>query len=223
VPEVWRTALREQTNNPRAFLGVLAQASNAKNAREMTPLERDLVDLPFDKACDRVHLALQANDFSIATTRSVEDIARRLVSRARRALAPRLDADLCRALQELAVFQQNTTPQACLDDVVALASSLGVNLADWKSGWLKRFEAIGHEARDALLNARFEALGEEAFDYYDGMAFDIATSDDFTRPVATGGRYDRLVGEISGGLRRANAIGCVVRPDRFDPDENGQP
>jgi histidyl-tRNA synthetase len=77
------------------------------------------------------------------------------------------------------------------------------------------------EAPGILAQARFDGLGEEAFDYYDGMVFDIATTDDFSRPVATGGRYDLLVGEVSRGRRNTRAIGCVIRPDRFAPRLRG--
>jgi histidyl-tRNA synthetase len=90
-----------------------------------------------------------------------------------------------------------------------------VDLSQWRADWAVRLDAIATQAPDALHHCRFDALGEEAFDYYDGMAFDISQNGDFTRPVATGGRYDRLIGDISAGARHARAIGCVIRPDRF--------
>jgi ATP phosphoribosyltransferase regulatory subunit len=222
MPEVWRTALKEQTNHTRAFLNTLAHAGGRAGGRQISALERELVDLPIEAARQKVEAAITAGDLSLATTRSVEDVTDRLITRAKRALAPRLEGPLCDLLHALATFQQTTTPQACLDKVVSLARGLGVNLDAWKTQWLSRFEAIEAQADGILTHCRFDALGEEAFDYYDGMAFDIANSDDFTHPVATGGRYDLLVGKVSAGVRNARAVGCVIRPDRFGLDENGQ-
>jgi ATP phosphoribosyltransferase regulatory subunit len=57
------------------------------------------------------------------------------------------------------------------------------------------------------------ALGH-AFDYYDGVTFEVrsqALGDD--RPIASGGRYDGLLGRL-GGAQDARAVGCVVRPWR---------
>lgn len=222
LSDVWRAALQEQTNHPRAFLNTLALAGGQIQLREISALERALIDLSPLAASDLVQTAILDGDLSLASSRTAQDVTDRLVTRAHRALAPRLSAQKCNTLRALATFAQTTNPNACLDMVVTLASDLGVNLDAWRAEWVSRFMAIEEQAKGALACARFDALGEEAFDYYDGMAFDIATSDDFTHPVATGGRYDRLVGEVSGGTRQARAVGCVIRPDRFSPDVNGE-
>ncbi len=222
LPQIWRDALTEQLGHSRAFLNILDQASGKIPPRSISDLERELVALSHGDAIARVGQALESGDLTLAGGRTLKDIARRLVTRAQRALAPPLPAATADTLAALASFKQSTTMVDCLDHVVALALRLGVNLDQWRDDWLARFEGIRSEAHDALINARFDALDEEAFDYYDGMAFDIATTDDFSRPIATGGRYDRLVGEISRGARYARAIGCVIRPDRFGPDANGE-
>ena len=226
MPEVWRTALLEQTAHSRAFLNILALASG-KDVEKGTPrtisaLEQELATLPSEAALIRVQEALTQGELSLAATRTAEDVTRRLQVRAKRTLSPKLPPQIAQTLHELATFTQTANMDVTFDHVVALAARLGVDLNTWRAHWQARLAAIKADAPDALTNARFDALGEEAFDYYDGMAFDIATSDDFTRPVASGGRYDRLVGEISGGTRHARAIGCVIRPDRFGPDANGE-
>jgi ATP phosphoribosyltransferase regulatory subunit len=222
LPDVWRSTLCEHAGHSRTFMNILAQASGKLPARTINALEHELVSLPFDSAIARVEQALVDGDLTLAGGRTIDDVARRLVIRAQRALAPPLPAATADTLLALATFEQATTLSATLDQVVTLAASLGVSLEAWQSDWRTRLAAIQAAAPDALTHARFDALGEEAFDYYDGMAFDIATSDDFSRPVATGGRYDELIGEISGGTRHARAIGCVIRPDRFGPDANGE-
>jgi ATP phosphoribosyltransferase regulatory subunit len=222
LPEIWRAALSEQTNHHRAFLATLNQASGQVPTRTLSALESLLVDLPFEVACAHVQAALSEQELILTEARSIEDVTRRMIDRACRAAAPPLGLDLAQTLKALATFRQIESLAGALAQIVALAGRLGVDLHAWSDDWRTRFADIEKQAPEALIHARFDAIGEEAFDYYDGMAFDIATSDDFARPVATGGRYDRLVGEISGGTRQARAIGCVIRPDRFAPDANGE-
>jgi ATP phosphoribosyltransferase regulatory subunit len=221
LPDIWRAALGEHTGHSRTFLSILSQASSKIPPRPLSALERALVALSPEQARARVDDALQDGDLSLPPGRSLEDVTNRLVTRTRRALAPPLPDDVAHTLRALATFRQERTMQHTLDHVVSLAGQLNVDLAPWCADWAARLEAIAQRAPHALAQCRFDALSHEAFDYYDGMAFDIATSDDFSRPLATGGRYDRLVGDISGGTRHARAIGCVIRPDRFCPDENG--
>ena len=222
LPEIWRRTLSEHAGNSRTFLTILAQASGKTSTRTISALERELVTLSPEATLTRVELALSEGNLSLAGGRTLEDVTHRLVTRAQRALAPPLSGGVVQALSALATFKQANTSEAALDEVVVLAARLGVDLHPWRRDWRERFAQIKTAAPDALSHCRFDALGEEAFDYYDGMAFDIATSADFSRPVATGGRYDCLVSEISGGTRHARAIGCVIRPDRFGTDANGE-
>jgi ATP phosphoribosyltransferase regulatory subunit len=213
--DVWRQALAEQTSHSQAFMRVLALASGKAPARTLTPLEREVLDLPLNEATLRVQQAIDEGDLSLAATRSAEDVARHLVVRALRASAPSLPDNIAATLESLARFEHDGSLEASLNAIVALAAQIDVDLSDWRAAWQARFAAITALAPDALTNARFDALGEEAFDYYDGMAFDIAADGDYLRPLASGGRYDRLVGELSQGQRHARAVGCVIRPDRF--------
>jgi ATP phosphoribosyltransferase regulatory subunit len=222
LPEVWRAALIEHTSNPRVFLAMLAQASGKTPPRPLSALERQLVGLTFEAACGHVQQALIDGDLALVGERSLEDVTTRLLTRINRVLATPLSSAIAQSLFDLATFTHKGSNQATLDYVVDLAGHLDVDLTTWRVDWNTRLDAIQATSPNALQACQIEALSDEAFDYYDGMAFDIATSLDFTRPVATGGRYDRLIGEISNGRRHARAIGCVVRPDRFPKDVNGE-
>jgi ATP phosphoribosyltransferase regulatory subunit len=213
--DVWHQALSEQTSHSRAFLRVLDMASGKTPARALTALERDLLNLPLHEATAAVQKAIEEGDLSLAATRSAQDVARHLVVRSSRASAPPLPDNIAETLESLARFEHNQSLGASLNAIVTLAAQMEVDLSEWRAAWQARFTAIGAVAPDALAHARFDALGEEAFDYYDGMAFDIGVDGDYQRPLASGGRYDRLVGELSQGQRHARAVGCVIRPDRF--------
>jgi ATP phosphoribosyltransferase regulatory subunit len=212
---VWRQALNEQTSHSRAFLQVLSQAAGNAPARTPTAFELSLIELSLEDATQKVDNAIRDGDLSLAVTRSAQDVARHLMMRTKRALAKPLARVIAQTLDALARFEHKGTVEESLMAIVDMGAQIDVDLRAWQADWQARFTTIKSLVPGALDLCRFDALGEEAFDYYDGMAFDIAKTDDFSRPLATGGRYDCLVGELSGGKRQARAVGCVVRPDRL--------
>jgi ATP phosphoribosyltransferase regulatory subunit len=62
-------------------------------------------------------------------------------------------------------------------------------------------------------NATFSAVQGQSFEYYDGFVFELAAEQD--RPIVSGGRYDGLISRLSGGYRKASAIGAALRVDRL--------
>ena len=59
----------------------------------------------------------------------------------------------------------------------------------------------------------FDAGVGRVFSYYDGFLFEvISPTVGLDSPVAAGGRYDSLLGRLSGVA--ASAVGCMVRPAR---------
>ena len=62
-------------------------------------------------------------------------------------------------------------------------------------------------------NMSFAAGVGRGFNYYDGFLFKIARSPaHWLAPIASGGRYDALLTQLSG--RPSAAVGCMVRPAR---------
>lgn len=79
-----------------------------------------------------------------------------------------------------------------------------------------RFALIGAQAPLYLEGAQFSPAFGRRFTYYDGFVFEIAEPNERrSRPFGAGGRYDRLLFDISVGGVSATAIGGVVRPDRL--------
>ena len=77
----------------------------------------------------------------------------------------------------------------------------------------RRLEAL-HNAAVPIAEARFATALGHAFDYYDGLTFEIRSSDvGQDRPIAVGGRYDGLPARM-GGADDSRAVGCMVRPWR---------
>lgn len=215
LPEPWGSALGEVTSHQSALKRVLAQATGAGPTRQISALERTIAELDSERARSTVAEVLALANLSLPGNRQLSHVADRLAARAKRAIANPLAPELAETLSKLIHLSSQGSLAASLDECVALASKLGVDLMDWRQAWILRLDRIQQDAPEALSQAHFEALSPEAFDYYDGMAFDFAVDPSFARPVATGGRYDTLVGEISAGQRHARAVGCVIRPARF--------
>jgi ATP phosphoribosyltransferase regulatory subunit len=72
-----------------------------------------------------------------------------------------------------------------------------------------RAEAIAHLARRATIG--FDAGFGRPLDYYTGLVFEIRAGAE-ERPVAGGGRYDRLM-EMLGARERVPAVGFAIRLD----------
>lgn len=215
LPDPWGSALGEVASHKSALKRVLAQASGTAPSRQISALERTIAELDPERARSTVAEVLTLANLSLPGNRQLSHVADRLAARAKRAIAKPLAPDLAETLTKLIQLNSQGSLAASLDECVALAGKLGVDLMDWRQAWTLRLDRIQQEAPGALAHAHFEALSPEAFDYYDGMAFDFAADPSFARPVATGGRYDTLVGEISSGTRQARAVGCVIRPARF--------
>jgi len=215
LPEPWGSALSEVASHKGALKRVLAQATGNGPRRQISALERTIAELDGERARSTVAEVLTLANLSLPGNRQLSHVADRLAARAKRAIAKPLAPELAETLSKLISLSSQGSVTASLDECVVLAAKLGVGLMDWRQAWTLRLDRIQEEAPEALAHAHFEALSPEAFDYYDGMAFDLAADPGFVRPVATGGRYDTLVGEISSGRRSARAVGCVIRPARF--------
>jgi len=143
--------------------------------------------------------------------RSAEDVAQRLIRRARAAQAPALTLDQARALE--AFLAINAEPAEALASISGLLGAGATSLSQALEAWSIRLDHLA-KAGVPLTGARFATHLGQAFNYYDGLTFEIrsqALGSD--RPVAVGGRYDSLPTRLgaSGDVR---AVGCMVRPHR---------
>jgi len=81
----------------------------------------------------------------------------------------------------------------------------------------RRWDIIANSAPQFLVGADFSPSFGRRFTYYDGFVFEIAEAGERqSRPFGAGGRYDRLLADLSRGAVSATAIGGVVRPDRLE-------
>lgn len=212
LPEPWGAALRDLAGQPRALRQRLAEAAGITAPQPLGALERALTRLSDAEAEATVTEVLALSRLTLGPGRTAADVMRRLVAKARRAVAPPLPEATVRAIT--ALLDVSGPARQAVGAVVGAAHDLGVDLSDWAQGWAIRLDALAAAAPSAARAATFRAGRRRNFAYYSGLFFDIASGAE-TDPAASGGRYDGLLAALSGGRVDAPAVGCVVRPNRL--------
>lgn len=200
LPEPWAGRLRAAAGRPRRLQALLAspvQLDPSDPARALAGLSRH-------EALDRARV-LVADLPGVLAGRSAEAVAARLADKAAFVDAPEAPA----AAREVfaALFAARGSPEKVLER--RRAALVGLDLGDW-------FARAG--ARLAAIRARVGAEAELFSDplyqgnfwFYDGFMFSIRPKGAQARVVASGGRYDGLIGRLSGGQVRAGAVGASI-------------
>jgi ATP phosphoribosyltransferase regulatory subunit len=127
---------------------------------------------------------------------------------------------------ELAAASLNAEHRAALDTFLALevsiadapealrrtASSHGLEIAGALEVFATRIDAL-REAEFDVANSVFRAGFGRRLDYYTGLVFEIQCAG-LSKPVAGGGRYDRLM-SLLGAAETVPAVGFSIWLDRL--------
>lgn len=145
--------------------------------------------------------------------RSAEDIAGRFLERARED-AQTLGAEQADILRRFIAIEGNPDDVAMRLRALSQEANLGLDAA------LDRFES-----RTGFLDARGLPLDQikasagfsRSMDYYSGFVFDIRLAARPDRPLAAGGRYDRLFERLGHAVagQQVPAIGAAIWTDRL--------
>lgn len=152
--------------------------------------------------------------------RSAEDIAGRFLERARED-AQTLGAEQAEILRRFISIEGNPDDVATGLRALSQEASLGLDVA------LDRFES-----RTGFLDARGLPLDQikasagfsRSMDYYSGFVFDIRLAARSDRPLAAGGRYDRLFERLGHAVsgQQVPAIGAAIWADRLTAAETSK-
>ena len=200
LTEPWAGRLRAAAGRPRRLQALL------ETPVRLDPSDpaRVLAGLPRTEALERAR-ALVANLPGVLAGRSAETVAARLADKAAFADAPEPPAAAHAVFA--ALFAAKGSPEKVLERRrKALA---GLDLGDW-------FARAG--ARLAAIRARIgpnaelfsDPLYQGNFWFYDGFLFSVRPKGAESRVVASGGRYDGLIGRLSDGSVQAGAVGCSI-------------
>jgi ATP phosphoribosyltransferase regulatory subunit len=208
LPEALAARLQRIAGRPRLLNTELARAGEAASPARGGQLAAMLSGLSQPQAAAMLEEVWALAGVEPVGGRGPGEIAARLVRRAEAAQAPALTEPQAAAVRSFLAI--SAPPPEAFEKVRSLtngAPALDQALADWD----RRLALLADVPADRM---RFTPALGHAFDYYDGVTFEVrsqALGDD--RPIASGGRYDGLLGRL-GGAQDARAVGCVVRPWR---------
>lgn len=216
INPIWREYLLDAIQN----LGLLRQRLNfaiENNKPAPSALAKNLIDLTEVEATKTINEILNIAKLKTFGIRDASFIAKRLQSKAKRAIINPLDVKFKNLLESLLII--NSAPKIAINEIVNIAKQMGVKIENWAQDWHSRIEIIEDKSK-ILERTAFIAAKTGRFEYYDGFAFDILPNFSSDRALASGGRYDGLISELSKGKINISAIGGVIRPERILEGQN---
>lgn len=215
MPERWRARMMAAFWRGDALPRVIAQLSAPPKTlldSTLTPL-MDGIDLAYpEKAQTALAEYLEAQGVELIGGRTVAEIAARLVERKADLAEPPLLPEIAELIiQYLAISAPAPTAIA---EVKALATSVALDLSsvigDFE-GRIARLTEAGFDPAKAV----FSAETGRRFEYYTGFVFELSVGQDaIPAPIASGGRYDRLLGAL-GAARELPAVGAAIYTERL--------
>ncbi|MBL8580155.1 MAG: ATP phosphoribosyltransferase regulatory subunit [Mesorhizobium sp.] len=217
LPRGWRMRLARAFGSAEQLAAALADLANPpKNGA----LPEAVATLVADGDQERLaeHIAADMADAGLSATagRTPQEIARRLVEKAE-LRSVRLSSEAFSALETfLAIDVPLNEAAAALEQ---FAKSAGVSLGSALANFSARVDAVEAEGLP-LASIRYDAAFGRPLDYYTGLVFEISAGDG-ARPLAGGGRYDRLL-TLLGAKSPIPGVGFSVWLDRIETMRGGK-
>jgi ATP phosphoribosyltransferase regulatory subunit len=214
MPERWRSELAHQFWRPDAFKRRLMRYSDPGSAAAGLPSELVAALDPADPASSRSHVArhLEAKGLSAIGTRGLDEVTRSLLERVVDARAKPLPKATAALLESYLAVEAPATEAAAR--IGRSMSQHGIDISPALAAYDARLKLIAAEGVD-LTAARFSAGFGRNFEYYSGFVFEtVSPALGPDRPIAGGGRYDRLLSAL-GAPRPVPAVGSAIHTERL--------
>jgi ATP phosphoribosyltransferase regulatory subunit len=143
-------------------------------------------------------------------TRSFDEIAERMLSRASDAASARLTPAAAATIESF--LSLRTSARTCIAAIRKLADAAGVRMEPALDAFTERLDLIAGGGID-LARIEYASQFGRNMEYYSGFVFELRAAAG-ALPVAGGGRYDGLLTAL-GAARRTPAIGLGVFCDRL--------
>lgn len=202
IDDVWREFLLDGCYDLLSLKSRI-EIAICEDKQNPSALAQSLVDVSDDEATKIVAEVLDIAKLKTHEARGANEIAKRLKQKAMRANTKPLNADFVKNF--MAILEINDAPLNAIEKINVMAKKIGVDLSGWNNIWRDKFEKINQN------NSKFIAAKFGRFEYYDGFAFDIFSKDN-ERAIASGGRYNGLIFQLSNGEFDICAVGAVIRP-----------
>jgi ATP phosphoribosyltransferase regulatory subunit len=218
LPRGWRMRLARAFGSAPMLEAALADLANPqRNGQLSGPVAALFLDGDLEGLSAHIAGGMEEAGLSASAGRSPADIARRLIEKAE-LRSVRLSDEAFAALKGfLAIDVPLDAAAQALD---FFASGAGLSLAPALEKFAARARAIEAQGLPAE-KIRYDAAFGRPLDYYTGLVFEIAAQGG-DRPLAGGGRYDRLL-TLLGAKTPIPGVGFSVWLDRIDAlRETGQ-
>ena len=211
LPRGWRMRLARAFGNDALLDAALADlAKQGKAGAAASPAA--LLVAGGDEAALAAHIAEGMAEAGLPQSagRSPTEIARRLIEKAE-LTSVRLSDTAFDALKEfLAINVPLTEASATLK---TFAAGSKISLTSALKGFDARVDALG-QADAPVAAIRYDAAFGRPLDYYTGLVFEISAAG-MDKPLAGGGRYDRLL-TLLGATKPIPGVGFSVWLDRIE-------
>jgi ATP phosphoribosyltransferase regulatory subunit len=210
LPRGWRMRLARAFGSHAMLEAALADLANPpRNAALPQPVAMLALDGDAEALAAHIATGMEMAGLPATAGRAAADIARRLIEKAQ-LRSVRLSDEAFSALKAfLAIDVPLVGAAAALEK---FAAGAGLSLDAALENFSARAQAIaGHGL--PLDTIRYDAAFGRPLDYYTGLVFEIGTGDE--RPLAGGGRYDRLL-TLLGAKTPIPGVGFSVWLDRIE-------
>ncbi|WAX94963.1 ATP phosphoribosyltransferase regulatory subunit [Aminobacter sp. NyZ550] len=210
LPRGWRMRLARAFGSAEllAALGDLAAPTRSSALAE--PAASLVADADHDALAAHIAAGMEQAGLSPSAGRTPNDIARRLIEKAE-LRSVRLSSDAFEALERfLAIDVVLDEAPAALKE---FAAGAGLTLGAALDNFAARAKVIANHGLTAG-SVRYDAAFGRPLDYYTGLVFEIS-GPDADRPLAGGGRYDRLLTLLGAG-KPIPGVGFSVWLDRIE-------
>jgi ATP phosphoribosyltransferase regulatory subunit len=218
LPRGWQKRLARAFGAPDLLQQALADLArpNGRYSRDETyPELATISDLAALSA--GVRDAMERASFPVAGGRTPEEIARRLVEKTELAQVRLPDA----AFAALKTFLDIHVPlDRAVDTLADFAGDAGLAFGSALDLFATRVASIARHGLP-IAKIRYDAAFGRPLDYYTGLVFEISEPG-AVRPLAGGGRYDRLL-TLLGAEKPIPGVGFSVWLDRIEKLREGKP
>lgn len=211
LPRGWRMRLARAFGSKQMLEAALADLANPpRNGQLPAPVAVLALDADLEGLTAHIAAGMETVGLSASAGRTPADIARRLVEKAQ-LRSVRLSDEAFAALKAfLAIHAPLSDAAGALERFAADAGlALGAALETFSA----RADAVAAHGLPAE-TVRYDAAFGRPLDYYTGLVFEIASGDG-ERPLAGGGRYDRLLTLLGAGSQ-IPGVGFSVWLDRIE-------
>ncbi|WP_269932058.1 ATP phosphoribosyltransferase regulatory subunit [Aminobacter sp. HY435] len=211
LPRGWRMRLARAFGSAELLAAALEDlAAPTRSSALAEPVASLVADGDVEALSAHIAAGMEQAGLSASAGRTPTGIARRLIEKAE-LRSVRLSSDAFEALERFLAIHVplDQAPEALRDFAAGAGLSLGAALDNFAA----RATAIaGHGL--AVGTVRYDAAFGRPLDYYTGLVFEISGPDG-ERPLAGGGRYDRLLTLLGAG-KPIPGVGFSVWLDRIE-------